>query len=76
MIDLRLTNNVAVKPAHIFNPVIKHTPVFFVDPVFDKPYPLMRFMQLLLKQHELLGFLHVVKLVDFAMNNQVVALTL
>jgi len=75
MIDLRQMIIVAMKPPHVLYPADEHRAILFVNPLFDDAQSFLCFPQLLLQQHQLLGFLHVVELINRPVNRQAVALT-
>ena len=74
MADRRQIIDMTAQPSYIFYPTGEYTPVFVIDPVFDQPQPLLRLTELLLQDRELLRFLHIVELINSAMNRQAVAL--
>ena len=75
MIDLgEIILHVPMQPAHIPDPAAEYAPVLCIYAFFNDAQPLLRFPQLLLQQHQLFGFLHVVELVNGPVNRQAVAL--
>jgi hypothetical protein len=74
MADLRQIMDMTAQPSYIFYPAGEYTSVLIIDPVFDQPQPLLRLMKLLLQDRELLRFLHIIELINSAVNRQAVSL--